>query len=716
MKQLLKTYFGYDEFRPLQEDIINNVLNKKDTFVLMPTGGGKSLCYQLPALKFEGLTLVISPLIALMKDQVDALKANGIAAEYINSSLPYQEIAQIQRNVSEGKVKILYLAPERLALGQFQSFLQTLKISLIAIDEAHCISQWGHDFRPDYRNLKLFRKQFSQVPIIALTATATLKVREDIVEQLSLNNPKICVSSFDRENLSFLITRKRKAFDKLVRILEKHKNESAIIYCFSRKDTEKIAEDLKIEGFNALPYHAGLNSEIRKRNQELFIKDEVSIIVATIAFGMGIDKPDIRLVVHYTFPKTLEGYYQEVGRAGRDGLPSECVLFYSYGDRMKHEFFIDKMEDINEQNNALKKLDQVVEYCEQTECRRKFILNYFGEEYVQRGGCGACDICLSPQVKFDATEISQKILSCVIKTGNRFGKKYVIDVLEGRSTEQIMNNRHNTISVFNIVDDFTDEEMKDIMRSLITLNFLQVAGGRYPTLSITNKGINFLKEKELLELSKTQEDTRDLYENIPKQEIEYDHNLFEKLRALRKQIADKNKLPPFAIFGDTSLQEMAYYFPSDKNNFSRIEGVGIKKLESFGSAFLEIINNYIKENNIAPLEIPDRGKRRVNRIKRLVKTGMSRYTKTKEMILEKLPLSEIAKEEGFTEGTIMKHLEILLEADKNLDIEYLKPPEERLEKIKNAFEECGDERLKPVFEFLDEEFSYDEIRSGKMFL
>jgi ATP-dependent DNA helicase RecQ len=718
MKQLLKTYFGYDEFRPRQEEAIKNVLEKKDTFVLMPTGGGKSLCYQLPALKFEGLTLVISPLIALMKDQVDALKANGIAAEYINSSIPYQEIVQIQKNISDGKVKILYLAPERLALGQFQEFLQTLKIDLIAIDEAHCISQWGHDFRPDYRNLKFFRRQFPEIPIIALTATATPKVREDIIEQLSLNNPKICISSFNRENLSFIITRKRKAFDKLVRVLEKHKNEAVIIYCFSRKDTERIAADLKIEGFNALPYHAGLNSETRKRNQELFIKDETQIIVATIAFGMGIDKPDIRLIVHYTFPKTLEGYYQEVGRAGRDGLPSECVLFYSYGDRMKHEFFINQIEDINEQNNVLKKLDQVIEYCEQTKCRRKFVLNYFGEEYVfpddsdseNKTGCGACDICLQPRVKFDATEITQKILSGVIKTGNRFGKKYIVDVLKGKLTEQIIHNQHNVISVFGIVDDFTDEEIKNIIRSLVTLNFLQIAEGKYPTLSITDKGVKFLKEKELLELSKAREDATDLYENVSRQEIEYDQNLFEKLRNLRKKIADENDLPPFAIFGDTSLQEMAHYFPNDKDNFSKIEGVGTRKLENFSEVFLEIINNYAKENNIFSLEVPDRSKRRTNKIKRLTKTGMSRYAKTKKMVLEKMPLAEIAKKEGFTEGTIMKHIEKIFEAGENLDIDYLKPPQEEFAEIKTAFEECGNEKLKPIFEFLGEKYSYDQIR------
>lgn len=731
MKNLLKTYFGYDEFRPLQEEVINNVLDKKDTFVLMPTGGGKSLCYQLPALKFEGITLVVSPLIALMKDQVDALKANGISAEFINSSLPYSEIAQIQKNALEGKVKILYLAPERLALAPFQKFLQNLKISLIAIDEAHCISEWGHDFRPDYRNLKLFRTQFPQIPIIALTATATSKVREDIIRQLSLNNPKISVSSFNRENLSFLITRKKNAFDKLLRILEKHKNEPAIIYCFSRKDTEQIAADLKAERFNALPYHAGLDNKTRKKNQELFIKDEAQIIVATIAFGMGIDKPDIRLVVHYTFPKTLEGYYQEVGRAGRDGLPSECVLFYSYGDRRKHDFFIDQMENEKERNSALKKLDQVIEYCEQTDCRRKFILNYFGEEYVfpedadesnneniksENIGCGACDICLQPQEKFDATEIAQKILSCVIKTGNRFGKKYIIDVLEGKLTEQIVNNRHNALSVFGIVSDFTDKEMKNIIRSLITLNFLQISEGQYPTLSITNKGIKFLKQKESLSISRAREDHSGLYENIPRQEIEFDRALFEKLRILRKQIADEKAVPPFVIFSDASLQEMAHYFPSDKNSFSRIEGVGERKLESFGDAFLEVINNYAKENKILPLEVPRRGERRIFRIKNLVKVGRSRYNKTKEMVLQKIPLPEIAKEEGFTEGTILSHIEKLLEAGEDINIDYLKPPKEKFEIIKTAFEKCGDEKLRPVFDFLGEKYSYDEIKLVKLFL
>jgi len=719
MKKLLKTYFGYDEFRPLQKEIIDSVMQGKDTFVLMPTGGGKSLCYQLPALKFEGLTLVISPLIALMKDQVDALKTNGILAEYINSSLLPDEIQQIQKKVVVGKVKILYVAPERLALGNFQKFLKTANVKLIAIDEAHCISEWGHDFRPDYCNLRLLKSQFSKVPVIALTATATSKVREDIIKQLSLDGHKSFISSFDRENLAMIVTRKKQAFSKLLGLVKKHKNEPTIIYCFSRKETEKIAMNLQAEGFDALPYHAGLNNETRKKNQELFIKDEVSIIVATIAFGMGIDKPDIRLVVHYTFPKTIEGYYQEIGRAGRDGLSSECVLFYSYGDVRKHEFFIDQMEDIAEQEKCREKLSQIVGYCEAITCRRKYVLEYFGEEYLSdekkdKKGCEACDICLNPNSLFDATEITQKILSCVIRTGSRFGRNYIADVLLGKNSQQITENMHCDLSVFGIVQDFNKDEINHIMRSLIAFGFLQVSSGKYPTVSIAEKGAQFLKQKKLLELPKMRVDTEEQEKNISRKKMQYDLDLFEKLRVLRKQVADKNNVPPFMIFSDVSLQEMACYFPVDKNNFAKIEGVGVKKLESFSDVFLAVINKYIKENNIQSQEIPNRNQKRIKDIKSN-STFSERYIKTKEMLLKKLPIVEIANKQGFKYGTIINHIERLISDGEEIDIDYLKPSQERLEKIKTAFEKCGDEKLKPVFIFLKEKYSYDEIRLGKLF-
>jgi ATP-dependent DNA helicase RecQ len=396
MKKLLKRYFGYDNFRPMQEDIINNVLEKKDTFVLMPTGGGKSLCYQLPALKFDGLTLVISPLISLMKDQVDHLKKNGIDAEYINSTLSYNEIFYIQERVLMKQIKILYIAPERMALENFKEFLMALSLSLIVIDEAHCISEWGHDFRPKYRDLKFLKKKFPKIPIIALTATATKKVREDILRQLALENPKIFIESFDRKNLNLIIKKKKNSFNKILNLLKKYENKSTIIYCFSRKDSEKIAQNLNEKGFKALPYHAGLNNKIRKYNQELFIKNKVNIIVATIAFGMGIDKPDVRLVIHHTFPKTLEGYYQEIGRAGRDGNSSDCVLFYSRGDKIKHEFFINPLADNIAQQKIRDKLTKVMNYCEYFFCKRKYLLEYFGENF-SKTNCNGCDFCLKLQ-------------------------------------------------------------------------------------------------------------------------------------------------------------------------------------------------------------------------------------------------------------------------------------------------------------------------------
>ncbi len=425
---LLKSHFGYDHFRPLQEEIIANVLSQRDCLVVMPTGGGKSLCFQLPALCFDGLTLVVSPLIALMKDQVDSLKANGIAAEFINNTLSRAEITRVQTQAQKGLLKILYLAPERLALSRFGHFLRTLDVNLIAIDEAHCISEWGHDFRPDYRNLNALRRDFPAAPLIALTATATDRVRQDIVIQLGLQRGQTFLSSFNRANLTFLVQPKRTAFSKLLELLRRHKNEAAIIYCFSRKDTEGLAADLSVNGLQALPYHAGLDNDLRKETQEKFIRDEVPIIVATIAFGMGIDKPDVRLVVHYDLPKSVEGYYQETGRAGRDGLPSECVLYYSYGDKVKQDYFIDRIEDDTERENARRKLARVIELCELQTCRRKYLLEYFGEKW-EEDECGGCDVCLTSREEFDATEIAQKVLSAVIRTGERFGVGHVSGVV-----------------------------------------------------------------------------------------------------------------------------------------------------------------------------------------------------------------------------------------------------------------------------------------------
>ncbi|MBU0577436.1 RecQ family ATP-dependent DNA helicase, partial [Patescibacteria group bacterium] len=608
MKNLLKKYFGYDEFRPLQEDIINNVIAKKDTLVLMPTGGGKSLCYQLPAIYFKGLTLVISPLIALMKDQVDALKVNGVSAEYINSSLSTFEIGAIQKKVEVGEIKILYVAPERLAQTNFQTFLAKLNISLIAIDEAHCISEWGHDFRPDYRNLKQLRNKFPNIPIIALTATATEKVREDIVKQLQLKEPKIFVASFDRKNLSYIVLRKQKVFDKLTHFLEKYKNESVIIYCFSRKDTENLAQNLRNKEYKALPYHAGLDKEVRKETQDLFIKDEVFIIVATIAFGMGINKSNIRLIVHQTFPKSIEGYYQEIGRAGRDGLPSECVMFYGYHDKWKHKYFIDQIDDPIIKRNKEDKIEQVVNYCERLTCRRKYLLNYFGENY-HKENCNGCDSCI-PQ---------------------------------------------------NIDDKFSYAPWN-------------------------NK-------------PKFKRDT-----------LPYDQYLFRQLRILRKQLADAKNIPPYIIFSDAVLQKMAYYFPIDEENFMNIEGIGEKKMEEFGNSFLSAIKNHIKNNNIEPRPIPSRQERRLRRIKKEANTEGSKYHCTKNLLLNKTPLNDIANKQGVKPGTIIRHIEQLTASGHLIDINYLRPPEEAYTTIKSKLLKSEDGRLKPIFDALNEKYSYEDIR------
>lgn len=493
MKELLKDYFGYDEFRPMQEEVVNNVVKGNDSLVVMPTGGGKSMCYQLPALKFEGLTIVVSPLISLMKDQVDTLKANGIRAELLNSSLSFSEVKKIQGRLSLGYVKILYVSPEKLSSERFKMFLRTLKISLIAIDEAHCISEWGHDFRPDYRNLKNLRMMLPNVPFIALTATATKKVREDIINQISLKNPKVSISSFNRDNLNLVVARKKDSFEKIVKLLKKYEGEPAIIYCYSRKDVERIAENLREKGFSALPYHAGLSRDERKENQELFIMDKVDIIVATIAFGMGIDKPNIRLVVHHTFSKSVEGYYQEIGRAGRDGLKSDCVMFYSRGDMRKHEFFIDKIEDSKVKENARKNLSEIMNYCEDKTCRRKFLLNYFGEEFHEES-CSGCDLCHDFAPLVEASEEK-------------------------------------------------------------------------------NKYHNILENKS------------------------FDSFLFEKLRALRKEIAQKRNVPPYVIFSDVALQEMARDLPVNEQDFLQIKGVGQQKLKDFGEEFIEKIRNFVDEKN-----------------------------------------------------------------------------------------------------------------------
>ena len=710
MLEQLKAYFGFDRFLPLQEEIISKVLAKRDTLVLMPTGGGKSLCYQLPALRFKGLTLVVSPLIALMKDQVDGLRSNGVPAGLLNSTLPLQEASQVRDQAREGKIKILYVAPERLALPGFRRFLQSLDVSLIAIDEAHCISEWGHDFRPDYRNLKALRESFPGVPVIALTATATEPVREDIVNQLGLKKPEIFISSFNRPNLTYAIQPKTEPLGALLRLLEKHQGGSAIIYRFSRKATEETALELSERGFNALPYHAGLEPDLRRETQEKFIRDQVQIVVATIAFGMGIDKPDVRLVVHYDLPKTVEGYYQETGRAGRDGLPSDCVLFYSHGDRSKQEYFIGQIEDNEEQEKAHTKLDQVLTLCDLQTCRRAYLMEYLGESWPKTD-CGGCDICLLPREEFDATEIAQKILSAAIRTGERFGVNYVVDVLRGVANKAVRTRGHHELPVFGISRDVDSDELKEMVRSLVTNGLLAQNGGEYPTLRVSPQGRSFLNNRDKLTLTRRKQ-AAPVYQSTSNgdRETAYDTKLFDELAALRLEIATDREVPAYQIFGNKALQQMAFHMPRNEFEFSKISGVGDAKLRDFSERFLLVINEYMQANGQpeAVERVP------VSAPKKKVRGISISIRESAALANQGLSFEEVAEERGITETTVRSHLERFVQEGGHLDLGHLMPSENRRIRIEAAFEEMGEARLTPVRDFLGEDYAWDELAVVRM--
>jgi len=712
---ILKSRFGFDQFLPLQEDIITNVIAGKDSLVLMPTGAGKSLCYQLPALCLDGLTLVISPLIALMKDQVDALNANGIAAELVNSTMsPQDNEAALQRAVN-GELKILYIAPERLPMPRFQQFLQTVTPSLIAVDEAHCISEWGHDFRPDYRNLKSLRQTFKGVPVIALTATATEKVREDIVEQLDLHTANRFISGFNRPNLTYTVRPKNHAFEQLVGLLQRHEKESAIIYCFSRKDTENIAAQLVDNGIDAMPYHAGLERDIRRSTQERFIRDEVPVIVATIAFGMGIDKPDVRLVVHYSLPKTLDGYYQETGRAGRDGLPSDCVLFFSLGDKMNQDYFIKQIEDPTERAQVSEKLDQMVEFCETRKCRRGFLLRYFGDTWDLKN-CGGCDVCLGVTgesgEEFDATVIAQQILSAMIRTGERFGANHVVDVLRGSRAKRVLELKHDELSVYGLARESSNDDLKEIFGLLQGEGFVAKAQGDYPTFYVSDTGRSFLKSRATLTLRKPVREYTPVASKSSG-DLDYYRALFELLRTLRKRIADHRGVPAFVIFGDVALQEMAYYLPQSREAFAGISGVGETKLEELGDEFIKAITEYAIAHDLKERDIPRGAKRSAPRPARKRSLGTS-HAETRRLFTEGFDITEIASERRLSTKTVFRHLMDMAQSEPPLDLSSLMPSPDRTEAIKAAIEGVDGERLAPIKESLGNDYTYEEIRLVKM--
>jgi ATP-dependent DNA helicase RecQ len=587
--QALKHYFGYTSFRPLQEQVITDVLHNQDAFVLMPTGGGKSLCYQIPAIVSSGTAIVVSPLIALMKDQVDGLRENGISAAMLNSTQSISEQTDIKRLALENKLKLLYVSPERLAQNNFIEYLQELEISFFAIDEAHCISEWGHDFRPEYRQLKQLKSLFPETPVIALTATATQRVSTDILTQLHLADPHTYQASFNRTNLFYHVQEKQQPRKQILAYLKNHPHESGIIYCQSRKTVDLLSDALIEEGISALPYHAGLDEDKRKTNQEKFIRDDVQIVVATIAFGMGIDKPNVRFVIHMDLPKNIEQYYQETGRAGRDGLPSECVLLFSAGDQQKIKHFINQKEDPKEQEIALWQLRQMVAFAQSTSCRRKQLLAYFGEDLP--APCAKCDNCVTPSEKFEATILAQKILSCVFRLHNRFGMLYVAQVLTGKKIAKIKTYGHTALSTYGIITEYDTKQVQGFIRELVEQGYLLLTSGQYPVVQLTDTSAMVLRKKIQIWLAKPRA------QQIVK-EKEYapsvaDQALFQVLRQLRKRIANKQHVPPYIIFADTALVEMTRHLPQTKAEFSKIKGVGEKKLHAYGDLFIDEIKKYL---------------------------------------------------------------------------------------------------------------------------
>jgi len=593
---VLKSQFGYTSFRPYQEDIIQAVLKQEDVLAVLPTGGGKSLCFQLPSLMHGGVTLVVSPLIALMKDQVDSLKSNGIEASFINSSLSPLQIEKRLQRLNEGITRILYVAPERLMMPHFLEWVINWNVKLLAIDEAHCISEWGHDFRPEYRQLAGLRQIFPHIPFVALTATATKRVRQDILEQLQFKNAQQFIASFNRPNLMYRVLPKHRSTQQLLAFLKDRPKESGIVYCLARRTCESIAATLQAQGFSAKPYHAGLSPKERTKNQNDFLRDQTNIICATIAFGMGIHKSNVRFVVHYNLPRNIESYYQETGRAGRDNLSSECLLLYSAGDAAQLRRFIEDKPKESERATAQRQLNELLDYAESSNCRRLSLLNYFGEAWPQ-DNCQGCDNCLEPRALFDATLPAQKLLSCVFrirqKSGHQVGLHHTIDVLTGRLTEKVERWGHQNLSTFGIGNEFKKSQWIRLGDELIRKDYLMQTTDGYKTLSLSEKGASALKARTRIELTQPLSSLKP--QKSKSVDTSFDSGLFDHLKSLRKLMADERDVPAYIIFSDASLRQMARDLPLTLSDFARISGVGEKKLKEFGPFFLEEIQAYLSD-------------------------------------------------------------------------------------------------------------------------
>jgi ATP-dependent DNA helicase RecQ len=721
LEQALKHYFGYDEFRLAQREIITTALANRDLLVVMPTGGGKSLCFQLPALLKNGITIVVSPLIALMQDQVQLLADNGIAATFLNSSISAEERRDRVRSIYEGEIKLLYVAPERLNQDFIANFLvelhQDIGIASFAIDEAHCVSEWGHDFRPDYRKLSQLRQYFPRVPFLGLTATATDRVRQDIIKQLELRDPDIHIASFNRPNLYYEVRRKTTTPYRELLAQVKKTDGSGIIYCLSRKKVDELTLKLLQDGIKVLPYHAGLDSETRTNNQTSFIRDDVQWMIATVAFGMGINKPDVRSVIHYDLPRNIEGYYQESGRAGRDGEPAHCTLYFGGGDIKTIEYLIAQKIDretgealAEEQRIATQQLRRVINYAEGTECRRIVQLGYFGESFP--GNCDNCDNCKYPRPLSDWTIEAQKLLSCIFRfnerrKGQSYGLAYTIDVLRGSKADKVLRNGHDTLSTYGIGRDRTVDEWRMLGRSLLHQGLVDETSDGYPVLKLNAFSMEILKGERKVEIAisptKSAAESMDVSTNSA--EIQA---LYSRLQKLRKQYADANKVPPYVVFADSSLRLMAQQQPQTLAQFAQISGVGARKLAQYGEMFTAEIRAFRGESGLSvqsesdptpPLTIYSASKSDVS----------ASQLQTLEFYQRGLNIAEIAIERGMRENTIIDHLIKAIECGYELNLDRIVPPD-RQEAIDRAIQVVGADRLTPIREHLGESYSYQEIK------
>ena len=704
----LKKYFGFDTFKGNQEPIIMNVLSGRDTFVLMPTGGGKSLCYQLPAVMKRGTAIVISPLIALMKNQVDAMRnfsTDDDVAHFLNSSLTKTEITRVKKDVMSGKAKLLYVAPESLTKEENIEFLKNIKISFYAVDEAHCISEWGHDFRPEYRRIRPIIDTIGRSPIIALTATATPKVQHDIQKNLGILDAEVFKSSFNRPNLYYEVKSKQDVTKEIIKYIKNNSGKSGIIYCLSRKKVEELAEVLKVNGIKALPYHAGMDSATRTLNQDKFLMEEADIIVATIAFGMGIDKPDVRFVIHFDIPKSLEGYYQETGRAGRDGGEGNCIAYYSYNDIQKLEKFM-QGKPIAEQEIGKQLLLETVSYAESSVCRRKLLLHYFGEEY-HRENCEACDNCLHPKSQFEGNEAVVNVLETILAVKEKFKADHVSNILSGKITAAIKSYKHHKLEFFGIGEDKEEKFWNMVIRQALIAKFLTKDIENYGLLKLTTKGMEFLEKPTSFMLAEDHDyaDTTDEENAFGARTAVVDEELFSILKDLRKKLSKQKDVPPFVIFQDPSLEDMAIQYPVTIDELQNITGVGAGKAQRYGEEFIEIIKKYVEEKEIIrPLDMV---------VKSVVnKSGIKVYII--QSIDMKRPLEDIAEAKGLEMGELISEIEAIVNSGTRINLDYYinnTIDEERQHDIYLYFrEEAESDSLTEAIKELGNEFEEEEIR------